>query len=148
MAKRKLRNLSLQDLEAEIQRRRRDLDKLERERDRLTSKLSEVEGQILAISGSPRSAAPAADGRRKGRKKTAKAGSANGRRRPGGRRPLADVLVDVMSKDEPKRVSELAKEVQAAGYKSKSKTFPTIVNQVLVKNPQFKKVARGQYVLA
>ena len=44
-------------------------------------------------------------------------------------------------------VSEAAKLVLAAGYKTKSSQFNTIVNQTLIRDPRFTKIGRGVYAL-
>ena len=147
MAKTRLRHVPLADLEAELARRRSDLQKLEAERDRLLARLAGVERQIAAVGGE--TTAPAATGPegRKKKKRTAKK-APNGRRRRRGDQPsLPDMLAQIMSPTEPRRVVELAEEVRRRGYRTKSSDFAGVVSAALSGNPRFKKVARGQYVL-
>ena len=42
-------------------------------------------------------------------------------------------------------VTDAAREVQNAGYKTSSANFRTIVNQTLIKSDKFRKVSRGKY---
>lgn len=151
MAKSRIRNLTLRDLEAEIDRRRRQAEKLYAERERLLSRLAEVDQELADLIGENTPAAPTVRGGRKKRskKKGAKKASANGRRRrPGGQPTLPDMLADIMSPDEPSQVGDLAIEVQRRGYKTTSSNLPGLVSQALAKDPRFKKVKRGQFVLA
>ncbi|MCA9310162.1 MAG: hypothetical protein KDA21_03095, partial [Phycisphaerales bacterium] len=44
-------------------------------------------------------------------------------------------------------VTEVAQAVQAAGYKTTSPNFRTIVNQALLKDERFERVSRGRYTV-
>ena len=67
------------------------------------------------------------------------------RRRPRNKLTLVQALQKTL-KNKTMSVTEISGAVQRGGYKTTSKTFRTIVNQTLIKNPSaFKKVARGQY---
>ena len=60
---------------------------------------------------------------------------------------LAGILVKVLAGKAGVGVPEATKRVLATGYTSKSKQFQTIVNQTLLRDPRFVKVARGVYAL-
>ena len=56
-------------------------------------------------------------------------------------------LASVMVGKKAMTVKDAMRLVVAAGYKSKSPDFRTIVNQALSQGEQFKKTGRGIYVL-
>ncbi|MBO6740075.1 MAG: hypothetical protein JJ916_09465 [Phycisphaerales bacterium] len=118
-------SMSTAELQAELQRRERNVKRLERRREKLLSDLSEVE-QALAAEG---------------------ALSATGgiRRRPRNEMNLVDSLAEVL-KGKEMSVTEVTQAVQNAGYMTTAANFRTIVNQALIReNKRFKKVARGRY---
>lgn len=113
------------ELHAELQRRERNVRKLERRREKLLADLSEVE-QSLAAEG----ALSAAGGIR---------------RRPRNEMNLVDSLAQVL-KGKEMSVTEVTQAVQQAGYMTTAANFRTIVNQALIReNRKFKKVSRGRY---
>jgi hypothetical protein len=121
-----LSSLSVTDLEAELRRRQRRLPKLERTRQRLMSKLLEVEQEIAALGGA---------GRGKGI-------------RPRNKQPLADVIAQVLGEaKQPMKVANIVMAVKQAGYRTTSNNFSTIVNQTLIKDKRFKSTERGFYAL-
>lgn len=141
MAKAKMNDMSMADLEREITRRRklvaRHVRKLSRRRDKLAAQMSAIDAE-LAKFGSI-----AGPGRGRGRR----AGAAGrGGSRPRNETNLADALV-AMLKSTTMSVTEVAEAVQKAGYKTTSPNFRTIVNQTLVKDTRFKRVGRGQYTV-
>lgn len=79
-------------------------------------------------------------------KKSPKAAAGKGRKgpQPGS---LITCLIGAMTAKKPISVKDAMRAVLAAGYKSKSPDFRTIVNQTLSKGEQFKKTGRGIYVL-
>jgi hypothetical protein len=125
--------MSTSALEAELARRESMVDDVRRERDQVASRLAELDATLARLG------APAGRGRR----------SARGR---GGKRPrndmnLADSLAAVL-KGTKMSVTELSEAVQAAGYRTTSPNFRTIVNQTLIKDPKrFKKVSRGVHTV-
>ena len=129
-----LATVTTSDLAAELARRSRQVTTLERKRDKLVAQLEEVEAELAEFG-----ALSAATG--------------GGGRRGGGKRPkndmtLEDALAQVLS-GTVMGVSEVAEAVQAAGYKTSSPNFRTIVNQTLLKNKKkFKKQGRGRYTAA
>lgn len=149
----RLSGMSTSDLMREIERRQGQLAHLESEREELRKRLDTVESEIAALGGSasapvrrgpgrPRkneSAAPAA--------RTRRAPSRNGRRRPRNEMTLEDAMAKVLD-GKTLGVMDIAKAVQAEGYRTNAANFRTIVNQTLIKSPRFKKVARGQYTAA
>ena len=138
----KLSNLPIDRLHAEIQRRLRDLPNLIRQRDELTRQIAELENLGLAQPAKPTKAA--------GKRRGPKPGAAKGRRRRKARNAisLSDALAAALKAKGSLSVGDAVQAVQAAGYKSNSKIFRTIVNQTLAKVKRFKKVGRGQYALA
>ena len=60
---------------------------------------------------------------------------------------LAGVLATVLAGKSGVSVGQATKLVLAAGYKTKSKQFQTIVNQTVLRDPRFVNVARGVYAL-
>lgn len=127
----RLSAISTTELQREIARRRRDISKLERKRDRLAEQLAEVEAEIKAAGGELGAYSGGAGGR------------STGRKRPSNKVNLADSLVAVLKK--PMGVTEAAEAVKAAGYQSNAANFRIIVNQTLLKDPRIEKVSRGVY---
>lgn len=125
MAKRVLAKVSTDDLAAELQRRNRGLKSLERKRDRLVKQLEELNAQIRSMGGLATS-------------------GPGGRKRPRNAMNLQEALVKLL-RNKTLSVTEIAEEVQKAGYKTSSENFRTIVNQTLITSPAFKRVSRGKY---
>lgn len=124
MASKDLSSVSIQELRSEIARRERHLASLHRTRDRLTSQIQELEQEILQEGGA--------------------LGALVGGKRPRNRSNLADALVDLLG-GQTLSVTEAAEQVQAAGYRTISPNFRTIVNQTLLKEPRIRRVGRGRY---
>ena len=143
MAKAKLGDLTMADLEREIHRRQkvvgRYVRKLERRRDKVVGQLAAIDAEIAKFDGASRR------GRRPGGRR-AGGGRAGGGRRPRNEMNLADALATAL-KSATMSVTEVAEAVQKAGYKTTSPNFRTIVNQTLVKDARFKRVGRGQYTI-
>jgi len=125
--------LTLDEMLAEIKRRRKTIAKLNRKRDALLKKLAAVDAEIKANGG-------AAVG---GATKAPRAGA----KRPRNEMSLVDAMASVMSKEQPMSASDIEKAVLKKGYQSGSSNFKTIIFQALGKDKRFKKAARGQYVL-
>ncbi len=115
-----LSNLSVGELQMELARRKRGAAKLERRRERLMAELAQINAQLAEYG-------PAASG--------------NGRRNS---MTLPDALHHVLQ-GRTMSVTEAADAVRASGYTSAAANFRTMVNQALLKDKRFKKVARGQY---
>lgn len=122
--------MSVADLQAEINRRQRAVGKLVKQRNRLVSKLTRLERQIADAGGDV--------GARRG-------GAVSGRRRPKNEHNLSESL-HALLKGKTMSVTDATAKVQAAGYKTTSPSFRTIVNQTLINHSNlFKRVGRGQY---
>ena len=122
-----VKEMSTEALEAELRRRRSDLGKLVRKRDRLTDQLKEVNEMIAQMGGPIGISEP-------------------GRKRPRNKRTLPEALADV-PRGVDMSVTEAAEAVQLAGYRTTSPSFRTIVNQTLIRDKRFKKISRGRYTV-
>jgi hypothetical protein len=131
MAKRSsasITNLSIAELNREINRRRRSLPALQRRREKLLTKLASVDGMIADLGGS-------SGGRRAGARGSNDA-------------TLADYLTRALTGN-TMGVTEVAEAVKKLGYNTSSPNFRTIVNAALMsKKNGFKRVSRGQYTVA
>jgi hypothetical protein len=135
-AVRGLAGVSFDALQRELARRHRLAGALERRRARVAAKLEAIDRQIASYGGG---AAPAA--RRGGRRR----GGGPGRPRAGNSATLAQALAGVLS-GKTMGVSEVADAVKAAGYKTNSPNFRTIVNAALINHKSlFRKKGRGKY---
>ena len=121
-------DLSTAELAAELRRRSRAVHALQRRRSKIAAQLAELDTQIASMGG----AIEGSDGRR---------------RRPRNESNLAEALAGVL-KGKTMSVTEAAEAVQAAGYVTTAANFRVIVNQTLIRDKRFKKIARGQYTAA
>jgi hypothetical protein len=120
-----LDNMSMAEIQAELNRRERGVRKLERRREKLLGELAEIDGQLAAVG--------------------ALSASGGVRRRPRNEMNLVDSLAAVLD-GKTMSVTEVTGEVQKAGYLTTAANFRTIVNQALIReNKVFKKISRGQY---
>ncbi|MFI4898356.1 MAG: hypothetical protein ACIARR_11080, partial [Phycisphaerales bacterium JB059] len=117
--------MSTNELERELSRRQTAARRLERKRERLAEQLEEVERELSELGGL--------------------GGISIGgvRKRPRNEMNLADSLAKVL-KSKTMSVTDVTEAVQKAGYRTSAANFRTIVNQTLIKDSRFKKVARGQ----
>jgi len=133
--------LSIGDLRREMERRQRGVGKLVRSRDALLAKAAKLEAQITELGGEAAPARASRGSRGGGRSVAARTRKAN----EGG---LSAALHKALS-GKTLGVTEAAKAVVAAGYKTGAENFRTIVNACLLKHKKlFKKVARGKYTAA
>lgn len=143
--------LSIAELLAELRRRQEKLPRLQKLAANLEKKLASVRAEIAALGGQVVSTVTAGKpGRKPGPKPGAKpaAKKATGGKRPRNKMNLADALVSVLTKDRPKTVKTLIADVKAAGYKTTSANFDTIVYQTLSREKdRIVKVGRGLYKL-
>lgn len=116
--------LSVSELTAELNRRRRAVVSLHRRRDRIRAQIEALNAEIAALGGSSGM-------------------TASGRARNS--QSLADALHAALSGKEA-GVTQAAERVQSAGYVSTAANFTTMVNQVLLRDKRFKKVSRGVYI--
>ena len=128
MATKKLSKVSTSELASELKRRGRHIKTLERRRDRIAAQYDAIEAEIESLGG----ALAAAGGKVK--------------RRPRNSMNLQDSLVKLL-KNKTMGVTEIAEQVQKAGYKTSSANFRTIVNQALITGDAFKRVSRGKYTV-
>lgn len=119
-----LAGMSVSELQTELRRRQRGAAKLERRREKLMAELAEVNAQIGQLGG------------------IASGVTASGRARNA--MTLPDALAQVLSGVEMS-VTEASEAVRASGYQSTAANFRTMVNQALLKDKRFIKVARGRY---
>lgn len=137
MAKRHLASVSVGELKAEINRRKKRIRTLVSKRNRLVAQLQQLDSEIEAEGGAEFVKMSAmGDGRRRG----------GGGRRPRNEANLADSMAAVLN-GKTMGVTELSEAVQKAGYRTSSPNFRTIVNQTLIKDKRFKRVERGQYTV-
>jgi hypothetical protein len=145
----RLASASLAELQAELARRERVASELGRRRDQLLAELATLDRELTGSGAARR-------GGRRGRPvgqvvRRGRPGRRGGGRGRGGRRRarnatnLVEALRGVLS-NATMSVTDAAKAVQRAGYRTTSANFRTIVNQALLGNKgHFKKVSRGQY---
>lgn len=126
-----LAGIPAQALAAELKRRQRQVQTLQRRHDRLRSDADKLRAEIEAIGGK------IVTGQR------AHAGDAarSVKRAPGG---LVAALKAVLAR-QPLSVSEAADKVIEQGYRTTSSNFRQIVLQTLAKSDQFERVGRGLY---
>jgi hypothetical protein len=129
-ARRGLAGATVADLEVELNRRRKNLGKLESRYARLAAEMTSLAAEIESLGGS-------APGVR---------GVGGGRRRAKNTQTLVDALAGVLN-GKTMSVTEVADAVQDAGYVTTSPSFRTIVNQTLINSGRFKRVGRGQYTV-
>jgi hypothetical protein len=127
-----LGGLSITQLEQMLNRRRGEINELEKERRKIQQKLDALDQRIAALGG-------------------ARGGGRAGRNGSGGRarneKSLVACLEDVLSSGKPMQVGDIAEKVKACGYHSNSANFRGIVNQTLIKDKRFGSAGRGLYQL-
>lgn len=111
------------ELQAELKRRQRHLDTLQKRRSKLSEELATIDRELAAAGVAPTS---------------------GDRRRPRNTQNLADALAALLA-NRTLSVTEMAQAVQEAGYQTTSPNFRTIVNQTLINDGRFRRVARGRY---
>lgn len=148
----KLSDLPVAELKKELARREKNQGKLRKQRARLVRQLEAIDRELgeAPVARKARKAKPG----RKAKPAKAKAPAAKApkaakksRKRPKNTMTLPEAMRSVMSKELPMGVKDISAAVTAAGYKSNSKTFDTIIYQALKKDKRFVKASRGRYVL-
>jgi len=132
MPRARLSNLSIAQLQQEIARRRKLLPKLIAQRDALDREITELQG----LGTSPAAAAASRAAKKLRR-----------RRRARNKVNLANALAQFMKGKAKVAIGEAMEGVLAAGYKSKARDFRSVVNNMLLNDKRFKKVARGEFAL-
>lgn len=130
MARTKLSNLSIAELKQEIERRQKLLPKLIAQRDALNREIEALQ-DMKAENSAAAVLEPAKRPRHRGQNKAS----------------LADLLAQVMQDTKKVTVAEAMQGVLDVGYKTKSKNFRSVVNNMLLTDKRFKKVGRGEFVL-
>ncbi len=117
--------LSIEQLENILHNRRSELQKLQKQRNRLVRELDDVDSRIRLLGG--------------------RGGSG---RRPRNEQSLIAMMEGVLkSAGKPLGVGDIAAAVQRKGYRSSSANFRAIVNQSLIKDKRFTQAGRGVYQL-
>ena len=130
MGKVTLGSVPLEDLRKELGRRQAALSGLIARRDELDRKIAELEAlsQVAQVPAAPK-AAPARA------------------RRTRSKLSLPQLLGKILEAKPGQSVNELTEAALAAGYRSKSKSFKSVVRQTLYHDKRFKRVARGRFAL-
>ena len=134
MPRSKLSTMSIADLRQEIERRQKLLPKLIAQRDALSREITEL--QSLATPVARKAAKPEAAPKRTRRRQRAK-----------NKVGLADALAGFLKGKAKVTIGEAMEGVLAAGYKTKSSDFRSVVNNMLLTDKRFKKVSRGEFRL-
>ncbi len=124
---------SLAELRAELRRRHGALTELHARRAALHAQLREIDEAIATTSGALLRLSASGDVRRRQRARNA--------------RSLAGVLEQVLGAGEMD-VGAAVEAVLRTGYQSTAANFRMLVNQTLINDPRFERVARGRYRLA
>lgn len=123
-----LSGMTFNEIQAELRRRQRQVNGLQRRRETLMKKLDALNKQIHELGGG-----------------LSLRGRNGARIRPKNSMNLVEALGKTL-KGKTYNVTSLAEQVQKEGYQTTSPNFRTIVNQTLIKYPKlFKRVGRGQY---
>ena len=142
---------TINELQRELEMKRRRLEKLQSRRDSLTGKLEKVDSDIARLVGGGKPGRPPKkQAARRGRPpKAAKIAKPRPTRTRASGKPLNEYMREILAKA-PKgmRVKELAAAVESAGYRSASKDFYGIVAKTLLEDRRFKRLSRGVYTLA
>ena len=134
MPRSKLSTMSIADLRQEIGRRQKLLPKLIAQRDALSREITEL--QSLATPEARKAAKPEAAPKKTRRRHRAK-----------NKVGLADALAGFLKGKAKVTIGEAMEGVLAAGYKTKSSDFRSVVNNMLLTDKRFKKVSRGEFRL-
>lgn len=120
-------DLSISALETLLAKRRRDIARLMKVRQKLEAKIQAVDAKIRGLGGSTT-----------GGRGTRARNAVN----------LVDAISGVLEKTGgPMKVGDIMQKVLATGYRSNSENFRGIINQTLIKEKKFKSAARGTYHL-
>lgn len=131
--------VSIAALEAALAQKRRQLESLASERVALVRQLEKVDQRIALLRGNQPKVAPAPQ---------AKVQAPKRRRRKSGGEPLSGVVARVLKEaGRPLSVKEITEAVLAAGYKTTSKDFGSVVAQYVYGGRALQRVGRGLYTL-
>jgi len=133
--------MSVVDLLALLKKHQSRLPRLQRKERKLQRLLDGVQSEIALLGGAVQSMPVAKRGRK------AKSVKTTTRKRAKNKTTLADAIAAVLNKDSSMSVRQISAAVRANGYKSKSKTFDTIIYQTIGRDKRVKRSSRGQYQL-
>jgi len=133
------RTLTVAGLERFLAQEVQALEELRRRREALAAELEGLRGAISQLRG----AAPKAAARAVVRRKPAR----RARRRRRGR-ALRQVVAEILQKaGKPMRAAEIAEQLPAAGYQTKSKNPKNMISVMLAQAKDFRRVRKGLYTL-
>jgi hypothetical protein len=148
--------LSIADLQKLVEAKLASVEKLASRRAELAAELDEIDAELAAAGGvvkrgpgrprtvggrgpgrPPKNGRRRGPGRPKGSRNKPKPGGKRGRKAgPKGQSPLHNLIRDALkTAGEPMKAGAIAEKVVAAGYATKSKSFPLIVGQRLKEIP-------------
>jgi hypothetical protein len=116
---------SITDLQRLLNERRSALKKLAKQRTKVQKKLDGIDREIAGLGGS----------------------GGGGGARVRNDLSLVATLETVLKGKQSMQVGDIVDAVEARGYRSNSANFRGIVNQTLIKEPQFSSAGRGLYRL-
>jgi uncharacterized membrane protein YccC len=123
---------TITELERLLTKQKQRVQALQKRKERLAAQIQRIDKQIDSVLGKPPAPKPARRVRR--------------RRKAG--KSLQQAIVDVLSgSPQPKTAAEIAEAVQAAGYRSESKSFVSLVRQMCYRSDQIQTKERGKFVL-
>jgi len=126
-------------LQAELDRRTRQLDHLKAARTALAAKLAGLDKRIAGLWGPGRKVKP---------RKLAKVRKGRGGK-PRGGATLNNKMVEILqAAGGPMKLLDLVRAVQKSDYPSKSKHLRSMISQALRRDRRFKKIRRGVYKAA
>ena len=140
----KLNDLSIDELLAEVQRRKKALPRLMKQKAKFEKQLAEVEAEIQALGGDE-----VKTGKAKKGPQAAQANRPIKTKRLKNTISLMDALLQVLEVEKAKTIPDIVTAVAQKGYQSNSRNFSLIVRHMLSQNPdKFIRVARGKYAKA
>lgn len=133
MSQRTISKIPTAVLTRELERRRRAVPRIARQRDALLARAAELEKELSLLSEAPQAERPAT----------------HRRKRTKNHLSLADALVEAIG-NKPTTVHDAATALRKAGFKTRATPsgFRTMVNQALIRDSRFERISRGRYVTA
>ena len=133
------KTMSIQELRRALAAKEREAEKLQRQRTKLAARLGVIDRELEVLGSVVDVGAKKKPGKRKATRR---------RRRRAGGASLAQYISKALAKaPAPVRVKNIVTAVQAAGYKSSSKDFYSLVAAALRDTDQFKRTGRGLYTV-
>jgi ABC-type transporter Mla subunit MlaD len=132
------KTLTVADLQGLLAQEEQAIQELRRKRQALAAILEELAGVVSQLRGG-REAAPLA--------RVAKKPVRRARRRRRGT-PLREIVAEILQKaDKPMRAAEIAEQLPAAGYTTRSKNPKNMISVMLAQSKDFRRVGKGLYTL-